>query len=61
VLWVGDIGVSGDETPLILDSTGDSHKDRNGESIPDGVNLRPFTEKGWYFQSLSHAHRVIGE
>jgi hypothetical protein len=61
VLWVGDIGVSGDETPLILDSTGDSHKDRNGESIPDGVNLRPFAEKGWYFQSLSHAHRVIGE
>jgi hypothetical protein len=48
-------------SPLILDSTGDSHKDRNGESIPDGVNLRPFAEKGWYFQSLSHAHRVIGE
>lgn len=61
VLWVGEIGVSGDGTPLILDSTGSGHKDRRGQAIPDGVQLRPFNEKGWYFNSLSHVHRIIGD
>ena len=56
VLWVGAIG---GENPLILDSTGTGHKDSRGEAIPDGVNLRPFRESGWYFQSLSHAHRIV--
>ena len=56
VLWVGPIG---GDAPLILDSTGTGQKDSRGIAIPDGVNLRPFTEAGWYFQSLSHTHRAI--
>ncbi len=56
VLWVGPIG---GDAPLILDSTDSGHKDSRGTAIPDGVNLRPFAEAGWYLQSLSHALRVI--
>jgi cell wall-associated NlpC family hydrolase len=59
VLWVGPIGRSPDQTPLILDSTGEGRKDANGNSIPDGVYLRPFTPTGWYFKSASHALRLI--
>ena len=61
VLWVGDIGQSLDNTPLILDSTGSNHTDSTGNKIPDGVHLRPFTEKGWYWNSLSHGHRIIAD
>jgi cell wall-associated NlpC family hydrolase len=59
ILWVGDIGRSPDGMALVLDSTGTGHNDSNGRPIPDGVHLRPFTESGWYYQSLSHVLRVI--
>jgi cell wall-associated NlpC family hydrolase len=59
VLWVGDVGRAPAGTPLILDSTGGSRTDCNGRTIPDGVQLRPFTEDGWYHRSLAHAHRII--
>jgi hypothetical protein len=59
VLWVGSIGRSPDNTPLILDSTGEGRRDANGNAIPDGVQLRPFTPTGWYFKSASHALRLI--
>jgi hypothetical protein len=59
VLWVGSIGRSPDKTPLILDSTGEGRRDANGNPIPDGVQLRPFTATGWYFKSASHALRLI--
>jgi hypothetical protein len=57
VLWVGPIGKSPDKMPLILDSTGEGRRDANGNSIPDGVHLRPFTPTSWYFKSASHALR----
>ncbi len=58
VLWVGG---PGGEAPLVLDSTGTGHKDSRGAAIPDGVNLRPFAETGWYFKSLAHVHRIIAD
>ena len=61
VLWVGDIGVSPNNTPLVLDSTGSGHRDSNGNKIPDGVHLRPFTKSSWYWNSLSHGHRIVGD
>ncbi len=59
VLWAGSIVRSPDGTPLVLDSTGSGHLDCEGHSIPDGVQLRPFTRSSWYFNSLSHIHRAI--
>jgi hypothetical protein len=60
VLWVGTIGRSPDNVPLILDSHGESVKDANGNTIPAGIHLRPFLENSWYNHSASHAHRLIG-
>jgi cell wall-associated NlpC family hydrolase len=59
VFWVGPIGKSPDSMPLILDSTGEGRTDANGKSIPDGVQLRPFTPTSWYCKSASHVIRVI--
>lgn len=59
VLWVGPPGKSPDGTPLILDSTGEGRKDARGVTIPDGIQLRPFTKTGWYFKCASHALRLI--
>jgi hypothetical protein len=61
IMWVGEFGKSPDGAPLIIDCTGNDHKDSNGNTIPIGVNLRPFLEDSWYYQSFSHAHRIIGE
>jgi hypothetical protein len=59
VLWVGAIGQSRDQVPLILDSTGGNRQDENGAAIPDGVEVRPFTPTSWYFRCASHALRLI--
>jgi cell wall-associated NlpC family hydrolase len=59
VLWVGQIGQSPDKAPLVLDSHGEGVKDSNGAVIPDGVQLRPFRENSWYFQSASHVLRIL--
>ncbi len=61
VLWVGDIGRSPDNSPLILDSTGDGNYDLTGREIPDGIYLRPFTPRSWYYRQASHALRIIPE
>jgi hypothetical protein len=61
IMWVGEHGRSPDGTPLIIDCTGEGHKDSNGNDIPIGVNLRPFTRDSWYFNSFAHAHRIIRE
>lgn len=59
ILWVGDMGKSPAKHPLILDSTGDSGIDANGDQIPDGIYLRAFRSTGFYFKQASHAIRVI--
>jgi hypothetical protein len=61
VLWVGPIGQSPDDLPLVLDSHGEGVKDCNGNQIPFGIHLRPFREKSWYHQSASHALRILRE
>lgn len=61
VLWVGKIGKSKNDVPLIIDSTGEGRKDEDGSAIPDGVQFRPFTPTSWYFRSASHALRLIPE
>jgi cell wall-associated NlpC family hydrolase len=59
ILWLGEVGVSPDGTPLILDSTGPGHRDSSGVPIPCGVHIRPFSRDSWYARDLSHAHRII--
>lgn len=59
VLWVGDIGRSPDDRPLVLDSTGPGHRAAGGDRIPDGIHLRPFGPRSWYFTNASHALRLL--
>ena len=59
ILWLGQVGVSPDRTPLILDSTSAGHRDSNGVRIPGGVQIRPFSRSSWYARDFSHAHRII--
>lgn len=59
ILWLGVVGRSPDNTPLILDSTGSGHTDSNGTPIPIGVHIRPFDQRSWYARDFSHAHRII--
>ena len=59
VIWVGPIGRSPDDTPLILDSHGGDVRDSNKQSIPCGIHLRPFRESSWYNQSADHAIRIL--
>ncbi len=61
IIWAGEFAQSPDGAPLIIDCTGSDHKDSNGNQIPIGVHLRPFTRDSWYYQSFSHAHRIIRE
>jgi NlpC/P60 family len=59
IMWVGEYGVAPKGIPIVIDSTGPDHIDSNGQRIPIGVQLRPFTKDGWYFKNLAHAHRII--
>ena len=59
VLWVGGVGRSPDQMPLIPDSTGEGRRDSSDNRIPAGIHLRPFTPNSWYFKSASHALRLI--
>ena len=61
VLWVGKIGKSPDGTPLILDSTGSGNYDAKGQEIPDGIHLRAFSPRSWYYRQASHVLRIIPE
>lgn len=61
VLWVGKIGISRDDVPLIIDSTSEGAKDSEGNIIPGGVQLRPVRPSSWYAKSLSHGLRVIAD
>jgi len=59
IMWLGNHGRSPDGTPLVIDCTGPDHTDCNGKPIPIGVQIRPFTKDGWYYNSFSHANRII--
>lgn len=59
IMWVGLDESTNPPTHFIIDCTGEGHKDSNGQDIPVGVNLRPFTLESWYFKRFSHAHRLI--
>ncbi len=60
VLWVGPLGRhKGREQWLILDSTDGTHRDIEGNPIPPGIQLRPFTPSTWYARNASHALRII--
>ena len=59
VLWVGSVGRSGSNTPLIIDSHGGGVENDEGRAIPCGIHLRPFREDSWYNRCASHAHRVF--
>ncbi|MFN7802504.1 MAG: NlpC/P60 family protein [Planctomycetaceae bacterium] len=59
IMWLGEVGVSPDGTPLVIDSTGGNHVDSNGQKIPIGIHIRPMPRRSWYAEDLSHAHRII--
>jgi cell wall-associated NlpC family hydrolase len=59
IMWLGEVGVSPDGTPLVIDSTGGNHVDSNGHKIPIGIHIRPMPRQSWYAEDLSHAHRLI--
>ncbi len=59
IMWLGVVGESPDSVPLVLDSTGSGHRDSSGANIPNGVHIRPFGPKSWYFNDFAHAHRII--
>lgn len=59
ILWLGEVGVSPDGSPLVIDSTGGGHRDSDGNLIPIGVHIRPFTKSSWYAADFSHAHRIV--
>ncbi|MCB8879754.1 C40 family peptidase [Acidisoma cellulosilytica] len=61
-LWVGAIGQTADQAPaaLVIDCSQHRHRDGQGNAIPPGVWLRPFTADSWYAAHLSHVHRLIG-
>jgi cell wall-associated NlpC family hydrolase len=59
VIWVGSIGRSAEDVPLVLDSHGGDVEDFEGRPIPCGIYLRPFREHSWYNRCASHAHRVF--
>ncbi|HEY2838324.1 MAG TPA: NlpC/P60 family protein [Pirellulales bacterium] len=59
VLWVGSVGRSPGEVPLIIDSHGAGVTDEDGQAIPCGVRVRPFREDSWYNRCASHAHRIF--
>jgi hypothetical protein len=59
VVWLGEVGVSPDGVPLVLDSTGGNHEDVNGAKIPIGIHIRPFSSDSWYARDFAHSHRII--
>lgn len=59
VLWLGSTGHSTDGTPVVIDSHGETVKDARGETIPCGIQIRPFREDSWYWRSASHALRIV--
>jgi hypothetical protein len=61
IMWIGSWGVAPEGTALVIDSHGADTRDSNGALIPNGIYLRPFTEKSWYFTNADHAIRIIGD
>jgi cell wall-associated NlpC family hydrolase len=59
VIWVGSVGRSPDNEPLIIDSHGEGVHDSNGKTIPSGIYLRPFRKTSWYFREADHALRLL--
>lgn len=61
IMWVGDVGNSPDNIPLIIDSHDNKPpvSDSNDVVIPAGVHLRPFRQGSWYHTAFDHAHRIV--
>jgi hypothetical protein len=59
ITWVGSIGRSPGNVPLIIDSHGGDVRDANDHLIPCGIHLRPYHEDSWYNRCASHAHRIF--
>lgn len=63
VIWIGAIGRSPDNAPLVIDAHGGAPAiiDANGVAIPSGIQIRPFRKGSWYHTAFDHAHRIIAE
>jgi NlpC/P60 family len=59
VMWLGALGRSPDNDPLVIDCSEIPRRDASGTPIPFGVRIRPFRRDGWYWRNATHAHRII--
>ncbi len=59
ILWIGSVGRSPGDVPMILDSHGAGVEDEDGRAIPCGIHVRPFRERSWYNRCAAHALRVF--
>lgn len=75
IMWVGGVGVSSGDTPLVTDSHGNELIDENGNTIPGGIQVRPFNQgsdsgsdssvpvgesaQNWYFEHFLWALRIL--
>lgn len=59
IMWLGGLATdeNGIDQYLITDSHGDVVIDSNGNVIPSGPEIRPFTEHSYYFGSFDHVIR----
>jgi cell wall-associated NlpC family hydrolase len=59
IIWTSQKTKDGAATPLIIDCTNQDRQDSNGNTIPKGVQIRPFSENTWYFKNFDHALRIL--
>lgn len=61
IMWMGDLAhdTKSKDPHLIMDGHGAVVKDSNGNLIPSGPELRPFTDKSYYFRSFDHVLRYV--
>ena len=50
---------SGDPTPFVIDSTGSESFNNLGQAYPNGVQVREFTSKIWYFSDILGVSRWL--
>jgi hypothetical protein len=64
ISWLGEYGkckayVTGECPALIIDSHGQEVMDSMGIMVASGPHIRPFLASEWYFNSFSHAVRLV--
>jgi len=61
IMWMGDLAydTTGTDKHLVMDSHGAVVRDSQDALIPSGPELRPFTDRSYYFRSFDHVVRYV--